>query len=84
MEKQGQNIQDGFLNTARKEKTVVTIVLVNGAKLVGRIRSFDKYSVILESDRQEQLIFKHAISTVTQPRHAGCAAPAMAAATAEG
>ena len=84
MEKQGQNIQDGFLNTARKEKTVVTIVLVNGAKLVGRIRSFDKYSVILESDRQEQLIFKHAISTVTQPRHAGFAAPVVAAAASEG
>ena len=84
MEKQGQNIQDGFLNTARKEKTVVTIVLVNGAKLVGRIRSFDKYSVILESDRQEQLIFKHAISTVTQPRHVGLAAPVVAAAAPEG
>ncbi|MGO9273478.1 MAG: RNA chaperone Hfq [Terriglobia bacterium] len=84
MEKQGQNIQDGFLNTARKEKTAVTILLVNGAKLVGRIRSFDKYSVILESDHQEQLIFKHAISTLTQPRHAGFAAPVMAAVTSEG
>jgi len=85
MEKQAQNIQDGFLNTARKEKTVVTVVLVNGAELIGRIRSFDKYSVILESNRQEQLIFKHAISTVTQPRHAGYITPVMAAAaTSEG
>lgn len=78
MERQGQNIQDSFLNTARKEKTVVTIVLVNGAKLVGRIRGFDRYSVIVESDRQEQLVFKHAISMVTQPRHAGFAVSAMA------
>ena len=85
MEKQAQNIQDGFLNTARKEKTVVTVVLVNGAELIGRIRSFDKYSVILESNRQEQLIFKHAISTVTQPRHAGYVTSVMAAAaTSEG
>ena len=78
MEKQGQNIQDAFLNTARKEKTLVAIVLVNGAELVGRIRSFDKYSVILENNRQEQLIFKHAISTVTQSRQAGSAARVMA------
>jgi host factor-I protein len=63
-----QNIQDGFLNSARKEKTVVTVYLVTGTKLTGRIRSFDKYSVVLESSSQEQLIFKHAISTVVLPR----------------
>lgn len=68
MEKQPQNIQDGFLNSARKEKTMVTIYLLSGIKLTGRIRSFDKYSVILESNSQEQLIFKHAISTVVLPR----------------
>ena len=59
-----QNIQDGFLNSLRKDKSVVTIYLVSGVKLIGRIRSFDKYSVILDSSGQEQLIFKHAISTV--------------------
>jgi len=81
MEKQTQNIQDGFLNSARKERIPVTIYLLSGVKLSGRIRSFDKYSVVLESNNQEQLIFKHAISTVVLPR-AG-AAPA-AAATSEG
>lgn len=63
MEKQ-QNIQDGFLNSLRKEKSVVTIYLMSGVKLTGRIRSFDKFAVILDSNGMEQLIFKHAISTV--------------------
>ena len=63
-----QNIQDAFLNLARREKTTVTIYLVNGAKLLGRIKSFDRFSLILESGSQEQLIFKHAISTISQAR----------------
>lgn len=63
-----QNIQDAFLNTVRREKTTVTLYLLNGAKLTGRIRSFDKFSVLLESGSQEQLIFKHAISTISQSR----------------
>jgi host factor-I protein len=64
VEKTAQNIQDTFLNTARKEKVAITIYLLSGVKLTGRIRSFDKYSVVLETNSQEQLIFKHAISTV--------------------
>ena len=63
-----QNIQDAFLNTVRREKTSVVVYLLNGAKLTGRIRSFDKFSVLLESGSQEQLIFKHAISTISQSR----------------
>ena len=63
-----QNIQDAFLNTVRREKTTVIIYLLNGAKLTGRIRSFDKFSVLLESGAHEQLIFKHAISTISQTR----------------
>jgi host factor-I protein len=63
-----QNIQDSFLNTARKDKNVITIYLMSGVKLSGRIRSFDKYSVVLETNNQEQLIFKHAISTVVMGR----------------
>jgi host factor-I protein len=63
-----QNIQDSFLNTARKERHNITIYLVSGVKLTGRIRSFDKYSVVLETSNQEQLIFKHAISTVVISR----------------
>ena len=62
--KPAQNIQDSFLNTARKDKSVITIYLLSGVKLTGRIRSFDKYSVVLDTNNQEQLIFKHAISTV--------------------
>jgi host factor-I protein len=66
--KPAQNIQDSFLNTARKERVSITIYLLSGVKLTGRIRSFDKYSVVLEANGQEQLIFKHAISTVVMGR----------------
>lgn len=64
MEKLAQNIQEAFLNNARRDKTFLTIYLMSGVKLSGRIKSFDKYSVVLETNNQEQLIFKHAISTV--------------------
>ena len=64
MDKPAQNIQDSFLNNARKDKIVLTIYLMSGVKLSGRIKSFDKYSLVLETNNQEQLIFKHAISTV--------------------
>jgi host factor-I protein len=64
MEKPAQNIQDSFLNNARKEKGLITIYLLSGVKLSGRIKSFDKYSLVLETNNQEQLIFKHAVSTV--------------------
>ena len=80
MEKQAQNIQEAFLNNARKDKTFLTIYLMSGVKLSGRIKSFDKYSVDLETNSQEQLIFKHAISTVvvSRPYHS---APQSTAAT---
>jgi host factor-I protein len=68
--KAAQNIQDGFLNTARKDKFVVAIYLLSGVKLTGRIRSFDKYSIVLDTNNQEQLIFKHAVSTVVMSRPA--------------
>ena len=79
--KPAQNIQDSFLNTARKDKTNITIYLLSGVKLTGRIRSFDKYSVVLETNNQEQLIFKHAISTVVMGRtaHQGEPRPATSA-----
>jgi host factor-I protein len=71
MEKLAQNIQEAFLNNARKDKVFLTIYLMSGVKLSGRIKSFDKYSVVLETNNQEQLIFKHAISTVvvSKPFH---------------
>ena len=73
--KPAQNIQDSFLNTARKERASITIYLLSGVKLTGRIRSFDKYSVVLEANGQEQLIFKHAISTVVMGRVASTHVP---------
>lgn len=88
-EKQAQNIQEAFLNNARKEKILLTIYLMSGVKLSGRIKSFDKYSVVLETNNQEQLIFKHAISTVVVTRsshapvssaHAAASAPGQPAA----
>jgi host factor-I protein len=78
---QQQNIQEAFLNNARKEKIYLTIYLMSGVKLSGRIKSFDKYSVILEANNQEQLIFKHAISTVVVSRttaHSGMHVAAQA------
>ena len=63
-----QNLQDGFLNNARKERVPVTIYLTSGVKLSGRVKGFDKYCVVFETNHQEQLIFKHAISTVVTPR----------------
>jgi host factor-I protein len=77
MEKLSQNIQEAFLNNARKDKTFLTIYLMSGVKLSGKIKSFDKYSVILETNNQEQLIFKHAISTVvlSKPFHAPSSGP---------
>ena len=86
MDKPAQNIQDSFLNNARKDKTAIALYLLSGVKLSGRIKSFDKYSLILETNNQEQLIFKHAISTVVtmkaahaysasgQPSHGAAAA----------
>lgn len=65
-----QNIQDAFLNTARRERIIVTIYLMHGTKLTGRIKSFDKFSVMLESGTQDLLIFKHAISTMSYPKRA--------------
>ena len=81
-----QNIQEAFLNNARKDKTFLTIYLMSGVKLSGRIKSFDKYSLILEASNQEQLIFKHAISTVviSKPTHSAPGPQSTAGAVAAG
>ena len=63
-----QNIQDAFLNTARRERHSVIVHLLHGSTLSGRIKSFDKFSVLLDVGGQDFLIFKHAISTVSQER----------------
>ena len=82
--KPAQNIQDSFLNTARKDKSVITIYLLSGVKLSGRIRSFDKYSVVLDTNNQEQLIFKHAISTVVTQKSSHSYSASSQAAAAQG
>lgn len=63
-----QNIQDAFLNTARREKFTIIVHLLHGATLTGRIKSFDKFSVLLDVSGQDFLIFKHAISTISVER----------------
>ncbi|MGZ4970870.1 MAG: RNA chaperone Hfq [Methylobacter sp.] len=59
----GQNLQDNFLNALRKEHTPVSIFLVNGIKLQGKVDSFDQYVVMLKNT-SSQMVYKHAISTI--------------------
>lgn len=59
-----QNLQDEFLYSLRKERQTTTIYLMNGYKLSGRIKGFDKFTVVLDLNGQEIMIFKHAISTI--------------------
>lgn len=59
-----QNVQDVFLNAIRKNKTPVTVFLVNGVKLQGIVTWFDQFSMLLRRDGHTQLVYKHAISTV--------------------
>jgi host factor-I protein len=58
------NLQDTFLNLARKENTEVTIYLVNGAQVRGRVKGFDAYTILLEGGGKMQMVYKHAVSTV--------------------
>ena len=60
-----QNIQDAFLNTARREKFTIVIHLLHGSTLSGRIKSFDKFSILLDVSGQDFLVFKHAVSTIS-------------------
>ncbi|MFM8441380.1 MAG: RNA chaperone Hfq [Acidobacteriota bacterium] len=64
-----QNIQDAILNTSRREKRSVTVGMIDGSSLTGKIRSFDKFSLLLETVDREVLIFKHSISTITVDRN---------------
>ena len=59
-----QNLQDLFLNQARRERSQITMFLMNGFQLHGIVRGFDNFTVVLESDGKQQLIYKHAISTI--------------------
>jgi host factor-I protein len=64
MSEKNQNVQEVFLNNVRKNKSPVTVFLINGVKLQGIITWFDNYSVLLRRDAHSQLVFKHAISTI--------------------
>lgn len=68
-EREYQPLQDVFLGTLRQERIPVSVFLVNGIKLLGRIEAFDQFAVLLKGDNQNgQMIFKHAISTVSPSR----------------
>jgi len=71
MQKPPPNVQDSFLNHARRERVNVTIYLVNGAKLSGRIKNFDRFAIILETNGVDQMLFKHAVSTISGNRQFG-------------
>ncbi len=58
------NLQDVFLNQCRKDRIMVTIYLTNGFQFKGLVRGFDNFTVILDSEGKQQLVYKHAISTV--------------------
>ncbi len=66
--KQTINIQDTFLNHLRKENIAVTIYLVNGFQLRGYIKAFDNFTIVIDSEGKQQLVYKHAISTFTPQR----------------
>lgn len=68
MSKDIVNIQDAFLNKVRQEGTEVTLNLVNGYKITGRISGFDKFAIIIENNNQQLMVFKHAISTISAIR----------------
>lgn len=65
MNKNSINLQDVFLNTVRKEHIPVTVYLTNGFQLKGMVKGFDNFTVVLDSEGKQQLIYKHAISTVS-------------------
>ena len=62
------NVQDVFLNCARRDRIVITVCLLDGRQLEGRIKNFDKFAVIVEVAGADQLIFKHAIATLESER----------------
>jgi host factor-I protein len=69
MSKQQINLQDAFLNQVRKENVPVTIFLINGFQLKGNVKGFDNFTVILEVDGKQQMVYKHAISTIAPAKN---------------
>lgn len=65
MQKTTENYQDVFLNQARKDRTMLTVFLMNGFQMRGIITGFDQFVIMLQSDGRQQMIYKHAVSTMT-------------------
>ncbi len=70
------NLQDTFLNQVRKENVPVTVYLISGVQLKGMIKGFDSFTVVLENEGKQLLVYKHAISTVTPVRAINYTVPA--------
>ena len=68
MQKTTENYQDVFLNQARKDRTMLTVFLMNGFQMRGYVTGFDAFTVVLTSDGKQQIIYKHAISTIIPER----------------
>jgi host factor-I protein len=66
-----ENIQDIFLNNARRDRALVALQLMNGQRMSGKISSFDRFSLVIEANHQEHLVFKHAIATITLQARGG-------------
>lgn len=71
MSKSQPNLQDAFLNQVRKDKMPVTIFLINGFQIKGIVKGFDNFTVVVELDQKQQLVYKHAISTVAPLKSIG-------------
>ena len=65
------NIQDVFLNYVRREKLTVTVRMMDGLELEGRVKNFDRFAVIVEHNGADHMVFKHAIATIRSPRTMG-------------
>jgi host factor-I protein len=67
-DKSAPNIQDVFLNYVRREKLTVTIRMMDGSELDGRIKNFDRFAVIIEQGGADHMLFKHAIAAIKTPK----------------
>ena len=76
MNKGPVNLQDNFLNLARKEDMMLTVFLVNGYQIKGTVRSFDNFTILLSVDNKQQLVYKHAVSTIIPFRNINLTQPA--------
>lgn len=68
MNKVQVNLQDGFLNQVRKEAIPVTIHLINGSQLKGLVKGFDNFTIIMDSENRQEMVYKHAVASITPSR----------------